>query len=327
VANYSVTTFTTEDADYDAVMSALETKLETLDDSTDPIGYLDVEFKEDSGKFVGMVIYGFSSGGALPDGHNVTIDNASTDEVYVRGGGTAGSATDGEVVAVQGIASGTAMAVTESAPISGFATSAKQLADGHNVTVDNASIVVTATNLDCQSGGADMATAAGQLADGHNDTVDNASIVVTATNLDCQSGGADMATAAGQLADGHNVTEDSPALVGPAAITVDSYTQVAINLTTGADQVLVSSAANKQIWVYGYTIVCGDADGQTISFQDEDNAALSGVMEFAQYGGASVSPSGNFAMPLWKLGTDKDLEIDIGGGDADGHLTYAILSV
>jgi len=75
----------------------------------------------------------------LADGHNVTVDNISTNEIYVRGGGTAGSATDGEVVAVQGIASGTAMAVTESSPISGFATSALQLADGHNVTIDNAS--------------------------------------------------------------------------------------------------------------------------------------------------------------------------------------------
>jgi hypothetical protein len=33
--------------------------------------------------------------------------------------------------------------VTESSPISGFATSTKQLADGHNVTIDNASIAVT----------------------------------------------------------------------------------------------------------------------------------------------------------------------------------------
>lgn len=114
---------------------------------------------------------------------------------------------------------------------------------------------------------------------------------------------------------------------GPGEPSVDSYTQVAINLTTAANQVLVSSAANKQIWVYGYMFTCGDAAGQTVSFQDEDDAALSGVMEFAQYGGASVSPSGNFSMPIWKLATDKDLEVDITGGDVDGWLTYAILSV
>jgi hypothetical protein len=114
---------------------------------------------------------------------------------------------------------------------------------------------------------------------------------------------------------------------GPGAPTIDSYTHKAINLTTGANQVLASSAANKQIWVYGYQFTCGDAAGQTVSFQDEDDTALSGIMEFAQYGGASVSPSGNFAMPIWKLGTDKDLEVDITGGDVDGWIAYAVVSV
>lgn len=119
-------------------------------------------------------------------------------------------------------------------------------------------------------------------------------------------------------------TISGPDATGPS---IDSYTQVAINLTTGADQVLAASAANKQIWVYGYMFTCGDAAGQTVSFQDQDDAALSGIMEFAQYGGASVAPSGNFSMPIWKLGTDKDLEIDITGGDVDGWLTYAVVSV
>ena len=108
---------------------------------------------------------------------------------------------------------------------------------------------------------------------------------------------------------------------------IDSYTHVAINLTTGADQVLAAGVANKQIWVYGFGLSVGDAAGQTVSFQDEDNVALSGIMEFAQYGGMAVAPSGNFAMPLWKLGTDKDLEVDITGGDVDGWLTYAVVSV
>jgi hypothetical protein len=125
-----------------------------------------------------------------------------------------------------------------------------------------------------------------------------------------------------------SITNDS--INGPESSTgpsVDSYTQVAINLTTGANQVLASSAANKQIWVYGYTFTCGDADGQTVSFQDEDDTALSGIMEFAQYGGAAVSPSGNFAMPIWKLATDKDLEVDITGGDVDGWISVAVVDV
>lgn len=125
----------------------------------------------------------------------------------------------------------------------------------------------------------------------------------------------------------NDVTVTNDSIVGPGDPTIDSYTQVAINLTTGADQVLVSSAASKQIWVYGYAFSCGDADGQTVSLQDEDDTAITGIMEFAQYGGISVPPSGNFAMPVFKLGTNKDLEIDITGGDVDGFLTYAIVSV
>jgi hypothetical protein len=126
-----------------------------------------------------------------------------------------------------------------------------------------------------------------------------------------------------------DVTSVPRSISGPAepGNSIDSYTQVAINLTTGADQVLVSSAPSKQIWVYGYTFTCGDADGQTVSFQDEDDVALSGIMEFQRYGGVAISPSGNFSMPIFKLATNKDLEIDITGGDVDGWLTYAILSV
>lgn len=117
------------------------------------------------------------------------------------------------------------------------------------------------------------------------------------------------------------------ALEGPGNPVIDSYATVAINLTTGANQVLVSSAADKQIWVYGYAFTVGDAAGQTVSLQDEDDTALTGIMEFAQYGGISVPPSGNFAMPVFKLATDKDLEIDITGGDVDGWLSFAIVSV
>ena len=117
------------------------------------------------------------------------------------------------------------------------------------------------------------------------------------------------------------------AIIGPGDPVVDSYTSIAINLTTGANQVLVSSAADKQIWVYGHAFTAGDAAGQTVSFQDEDDTAKSGIIEVTQYGGMARNPSGNFAMPLWKLATNKDLEVDITGGDVDGDLEYAIVSV
>lgn len=115
------------------------------------------------------------------------------------------------------------------------------------------------------------------------------------------------------------------ALKGPGSPTIDSYTQVAINLAAGNDQVLVSSAANKQIWVYGVTFTVNVAG--TVSFQDEDNTAITGIMPFDAKGGMAVSPSGNFAMPLWKLATDKDLEVDIVTSEMDGYLNYALVSV
>lgn len=136
-------------------------------------------------------------------------------------------------------------------------------------------------------------------------------------------------TALGEIEGAAENVETALSGVGGALLPTafDSYTSAAINLTTGANQVLVSSAASKQIWVYGYGFTCGDADGQTVSLQDEDDAALTGIMEFSQYGGIAMQPSGNFAMPLFKLGTDKDLEIDITGGDVDGFIIYAIVSV
>ena len=122
-----------------------------------------------------------------------------------------------------------------------------------------------------------------------------------------------------------DLVTNTDSIDGPGAPVVDSYTQVGFNLTAAADQVLVSSAANKQIWVYGIGFVLSAAG--TVSFQDEDNTVITGIMPFAANSGMSVSPSGNFAMPLWKLGTDKDLEIDLVTAECDGWVNYAIISV
>lgn len=112
---------------------------------------------------------------------------------------------------------------------------------------------------------------------------------------------------------------------GPGEPTIDSVTQFAINLDAGANQVLVSSAANKQIWVYAVAYTVSVAG--TVSFQDEDDSAVSGIFDHAANSGLAIGPSGNFAMPLWKLGTDKDLECDIVSAALDGFITYAIVSV
>lgn len=106
---------------------------------------------------------------------------------------------------------------------------------------------------------------------------------------------------------------------------IDSYTHVAFNLAAAANQVLVASAANKQIWVYGVAFTVNVAG--TVSFQDEDDAAITGIMQFGATGGMAIAPSGNFQMPIWKLGTNKDLEVDVVTSELDGTLSYAIVSV
>lgn len=115
---------------------------------------------------------------------------------------------------------------------------------------------------------------------------------------------------------------------GPASPNIDSYAHAAISTSANtADQSLVAApGANKQIWVYGISYVVGTAAG-TVSFQDEDNTAISGVMAHALNSGISVPPSGNFSMPIWKLATNKALEVDTVTCDIEGFIDYAIVSV
>lgn len=114
---------------------------------------------------------------------------------------------------------------------------------------------------------------------------------------------------------------------GAGAPTIDSYTSVAVNLSAGtANQSVISApGASKQIWVYGL-FGTADADG-SISIQDEDDTAHSGIMPVAGNGGFVMNPVGNFAMPWIKVATNKALEIDTVTCTFDGIITYAIVSV
>lgn len=105
---------------------------------------------------------------------------------------------------------------------------------------------------------------------------------------------------------------------------IDSFNSFAVNFAAGADQKLVDApGANKQIWVYGYQFTVNTAG--SISFQDEDNTALSGVMPVDK--GIAVTPSGDPRMPLFKVATNKQLELDVVTCEVDGTLQYAIVSV
>ncbi|MDZ4249978.1 MAG: hypothetical protein U0990_07800, partial [Candidatus Nanopelagicales bacterium] len=113
---------------------------------------------------------------------------------------------------------------------------------------------------------------------------------------------------------------------GPGAPVIDSYQSIAINLAAAANQSLVAApGVSKQIWVYGLAFTVNVAG--TVSFQDEDDVALSGIMQVGITGGMVVAPSGNFAMPLWKLATNKALEVDVVTAELDGTLTYGVVSV
>lgn len=120
----------------------------------------------------------------------------------------------------------------------------------------------------------------------------------------------------------------SASIDGPGAPTVDSYTSIDIDEVTGANQALVSApGANKQIWVYGYSFTC-DTAATTVEFQDEDDTVLASYADgFAQYGGISVALSGNFAMPVFKVATNKALEVDVATGSISGALQYAVVDV
>jgi len=109
---------------------------------------------------------------------------------------------------------------------------------------------------------------------------------------------------------------------------VDSYASVVIDLAAStADQVLVAApGASKQIWVYGLAFTADTAAG-TVTLQTEDDVALTGTMAFSDEGGISIPPSGNFAMPIFKVPTNKALECDTGACTVDGLISYAIVAV
>ncbi len=56
MANYTVTDYTTAENTVIAVMALMETKLETLDSTTNPIRLIKIE-PLPNGKFIGVIMY------------------------------------------------------------------------------------------------------------------------------------------------------------------------------------------------------------------------------------------------------------------------------
>jgi len=124
---------------------------------------------------------------------------------------------------------------------------AVEIKDGDSDTRLDVELDTTKNALFVQS--ETLATSAKQLADGHNVTVDNATIPVTQSgtwNINDISGTISLptgaSTAANQLADGHNVTVDNP--TGASAAQVQDTTRLndtMLTISTGGTNPLISS--------------------------------------------------------------------------------------
>lgn len=191
-------------------------------------------------------------GNQLPDGHNVTVDNASI--------AVTGPLTDAELRATPvPVADGGGSLTIDNAnldtPLSTLETTLNniesgQLPDGHNVTIDNASLDVNlqdgagtdiTSTLDSGKQGLDVniSSADVSLGGGTEYTEGDVDATITGTAMMMEDAGntmrpaqgsitdgllvnlganndvtvAGVATAAGQLPDGHNVTVDNASLV------------------------------------------------------------------------------------------------------------------
>jgi hypothetical protein len=118
------------------------------------------------------------------------------------------------------------------------------------------------------------------------------------------------------------------AITGSGNPVVESYASAVIDLaaSTANQTIIAAPGANKQLWIYGIGILLDTAAG-TVKFHDSAPTDITGTMALGDEGGLVVAPSGNFAMPIWKCGTNTALQADTGAGTVDGWLTYAIVSV
>jgi len=233
----------------------------------DVIYGINFEYYKQQPVTVGAPVGGALAALQLPDGHNVTVDNAGgAAAVNIQDGGNSVTIDDGggsitvdgalagnvTVINAGGAAAvniqdgGNAITVDAAAlPLpAGAATSALQLPDGHNVTVDNA-------------GGA----AAVNIQDGGN------AITVDAAALPLPAG---AATSALQLPDGHNVTVDNGG--GGAAVNIQDGGNT-ITVDAAALPLPVGAATSALQLPDGHNVTVDNAGGAAaVNIQDGGNA-------------------------------------------------------
>ena len=111
------------------------------------------------------------------------------------------------------------------------------------------------------------------------------------------------------------------------APTIDSYTSAVVDCAAGATTAVIATpGANKQLWIYG---LYGRADTAAglVTLKDSSATALTGDLAVSDEGAIDIAPSGNFAMPRFKLASDKGFSITTVGCSFDGVVSYAIVSV
>lgn len=211
-----------------------------LDANTDGVYIGDIKFGE-------SLLLAANSGVDIGD---VTINNTVGSGVYVRPGTSAtwdvsdrAARLVGQVYGSQSTVlqqkvttndlivtlDGETVSVTESSPISGFATSAKQLADGHNVTVDNAA---GAAAVNIQDGG-NTITVDGTVAATQSGTWDVGTVTTITNPVAIKNAAADTVTGISGTYD----TIDVSLTNGTYRATIDSsgYLTTNINGTITVD--------------------------------------------------------------------------------------------
>jgi len=118
-------------------------------------------------------------------------------------------------------------------------------------------------------------------------------------------------------------------VAGSASEISEAYESVVVSLAANtANQVIIAApSAGRSIWVYGLFLAVGDGAGSVL-FRESGGVALTGSMAFPDGGRLCIGPSGNFAMPIWKLPAARALwATTTGAATFNGWLCYAIVGV
>jgi len=107
------------------------------------------------------------------------------------------------------------------------------------------------------------------------------------------------------------------ALAVQAGTVGDEMTSTPVNLAAGAQQeVIATPGAGHQLWVYGYELHANA--GGTVQFHDESDTAATGIMPVGANGGMAIASP----YPLFKLATNKALELSVVTSEIDGVIQY-----